>query len=260
MVGEYVAKLSAAGFSDVRTRLGDDGGDRGFTSAYVEAERPLAGVPASSESSAGTVSSAGTEESGVAGLSASDKELVALGASIGAGCHPCTQYHTQAALKAGLDAVEVRWAIEMAQVVRARGGVAVANVGRRILGVDQQELAAQGAPPCRDSALVWLGAAAGCNSGVLLAEYAPQAAALGVGAAELREAIDVAEMVKTQAGKFLSRDVERVLGKAPEPATAAGAPSVSCCAPGGAAEVAETVAGAATGDIGPGCGCGGEGQ
>jgi SAM-dependent methyltransferase len=43
MVGEYVAKLSAAGFSDVRTRLGDDGGDRGFTTAYVEAEKPVAG-------------------------------------------------------------------------------------------------------------------------------------------------------------------------------------------------------------------------
>jgi SAM-dependent methyltransferase len=47
MVDEYVAKLSAAGFSDVRTRLGDDGGDRGFTSAYIEAEKPVAGGSAS---------------------------------------------------------------------------------------------------------------------------------------------------------------------------------------------------------------------
>jgi SAM-dependent methyltransferase len=47
MAGEYVAKLSAAGFSDVRTRLGDDGGDRGFTSAYVEAEKPVVGGSAS---------------------------------------------------------------------------------------------------------------------------------------------------------------------------------------------------------------------
>ena len=31
VAGEYEAKLSAAGFSDVRMRLGDDGGDRGFT-------------------------------------------------------------------------------------------------------------------------------------------------------------------------------------------------------------------------------------
>jgi AhpD family alkylhydroperoxidase len=262
MAGEYVAKLSAAGFSDVRTRLGDDGGPPvagGFTSAYVEAEKPVASGSASSESSDAAASSAGTEESGVVGLSATDKELVALGAAIGAGCHPCTQYHTQAALKAGLDAVEVRWAIEMAQVVRARGGIAVANVGRRILGADQQELAAQGAPPCRDSALVWLGAAAGCNSGVLLAEYAAQAAELGVGAAELREAIDIAEMMKTQAGTFLQRDVERALGRATEPVRTA-AKAASCCGPGGAAEAAEAVAGAATRDVGPGCGCGEEGR
>ena len=218
MVDEYVAKLSGAGFSDVRTRLGDDGGDRGFTSAYVEAEKPVAGAHAVQRTACGESAGQATEESGVVGLSITDKELVALGAAIGAGCHPCTQYHTQAALKAGLDAVEVRWAIEMAQVVRARGGVAVANVGRRILGADQQELGEQAAPPCRGSALVWLGAAAGCNSGVLLAEYAAQAAAVGVGVSEVREAVEIAEMVKTQAGKFLSRDIERALGKAPEPA------------------------------------------
>jgi AhpD family alkylhydroperoxidase len=256
---EYVAKLSAAGFSDVRARLGDDDGDRGFTSAYVDAEKPAAGA-APSESSAAAASSAGVEESTVVGLSIADKELVALGASIGAGCHPCTQYHTQAALKAGLDAVEVRWAVEMAQVVRARGGVAVANVGRRILGVDEQELGPQGAPPCRGSALVWLGAAAGCNSGVLLAEHATQAAAVGVGASEVREAVEIAEMVKTQAGKFLQRDVERALGKAAEPAAAANAPSASCCGPAEAPKAAEAVAGAVPQNVGPGCGCGAEGQ
>jgi arsenite methyltransferase len=48
MADKYVAKLFAAGFSDVRMRLEDGGGDRGFTSAYVEAERPVAGGPASS--------------------------------------------------------------------------------------------------------------------------------------------------------------------------------------------------------------------
>jgi arsenite methyltransferase len=49
MAGEYVAKLSAAGFSDVRARLGEDGGPPGaggFTSAYVEAAKPVAGQQA----------------------------------------------------------------------------------------------------------------------------------------------------------------------------------------------------------------------
>ncbi len=43
MVGDYAGKLAAAGFSDVRVRLADGGAERGFTSAYVEAEKPGGG-------------------------------------------------------------------------------------------------------------------------------------------------------------------------------------------------------------------------
>jgi hypothetical protein len=42
-VDEYASKLVGAGFSDVRLCLADDGGDRGFTSAYAEAEKSSAG-------------------------------------------------------------------------------------------------------------------------------------------------------------------------------------------------------------------------
>lgn len=41
--GEFASKLSDAGFSNVRVGLADDGGDRGFTSAYAEAEKSAAG-------------------------------------------------------------------------------------------------------------------------------------------------------------------------------------------------------------------------
>ena len=162
-------------------------------------------------------------------LSESEKEFVAVGAAIGAGCHPCTQYHTQAALKAGLGLDQVLWAIDRAQAVRARGGVAVGNVGRRILGVEQQDADALEPASCRDGALVALGAAGGCNSGVLLIEYAEQAAKQGLSGGELRETIDIAEMVKTMAGKFLLRDVERALGRAPVAAAVAATPT-GCCA------------------------------
>jgi AhpD family alkylhydroperoxidase len=161
-------------------------------------------------------------------LSESDKEFVAVGAAIGAGCHPCTQHHTQAALKAGLSFEQVLWAIDEAQAVRARGGVAVGNVGRRILGVEQQDADALEPPACRDAALVALGAADGCNSGVLLSEYAEQAVKQGISGGELRETIDIAEMVKTMAGKFLLRDVERALGRAPEAAAVAATAAGFC--------------------------------
>lgn len=191
-------------------------------------------------------------------LSGSDKEFVAVGAAIGAGCHPCTQYHTQAALKAGLSLGQVLWALDQAQAVRARGGVAVGNVGRRILGVGQQDADALEPPACRDGVLVALGAAGGCNSGVLLAEYAEQAAKQGIGGGELRETMDIAQMVKSMAGKFLLRDVERALGRAPESATVA-ATAAGCCAGQASGPVEEPdAAEAAVG--GHGCACAGREQ
>lgn len=186
-------------------------------------------------------------------LSESDREFVAVGAAIGAGCHPCTQYHTQAALKAGLSLDQVQRAVDQAQAVRSRGGVAVADVGRRILGVEQQGLPEPEPAAHRDHVLVALGAAGGCNSGVLLTEYAEQAVEQGLDGGELREAVDIAEAVKTMAGKFLMRDVERVLGRAPERAAVA-ATDAGCCAgqASGAGEApapTEAVAGK------QGCGC-----
>jgi AhpD family alkylhydroperoxidase len=189
-------------------------------------------------------------------LSDLDKEFVAVGAAIGAGCHPCTQYHTQAALKAGLSLEQVLWAVDQAQTVRAKGGIAVANVGRRIIGAEQQEEAALEPPACRYGALVALGAAGGCNSGVLLTEYAEQAVKHGLSGAELRETIDIAEMVKTMAGKFLLRDVERALGHAVESAGAV-VSAAGCCSSEEAAGAAEAAAGAAGGSR-LGCGCGAE--
>jgi AhpD family alkylhydroperoxidase len=186
-------------------------------------------------------------------LSESDKEFVAVGAAIGAGCHPCTQYHTQAARKAGLSLDQVLWAIDEAQAVRARGGVAVANVGRRILGAEQRDADALEPAACRDGALVALGAAGGCNSGVLLTEYAEQAVKQGLTGGDLRETIDIAEMVKTMAGKFLLRDVERAVGRAPEAATVA-AGAAGCCA-GAASGPGEALALHEGGTGEQGCGC-----
>ena len=43
MAEEYAGKLSAAGFENVQVRLGDANSAQGFTSAYIEAEKPAAG-------------------------------------------------------------------------------------------------------------------------------------------------------------------------------------------------------------------------
>ena len=164
-------------------------------------------------------------------LTDAQREFVAIGAAIGAGCQPCTQYHVRAALKAGLSPEEIRWAIDEAQAVRQEGGVAVANVGRRHLGLQEEE-PRDDRPSEGPQALVYIGSAAGCNAGGLLARYLDTASGLGLSAEELAEAVQIAQTVKEKGAMgFFAKDVERALGKL-APATAAAAGSASCCGPG----------------------------
>jgi AhpD family alkylhydroperoxidase len=162
-------------------------------------------------------------------LSDAQREFVALGAAIGAGCQPCTQYHVRAALKAGLSREEILRALDQAQAVRQEGGVAVANVGRTMLGLGEEALG-EGCLCDASQALVYIGSAAGCNAGGLLARYLEGANGLGLSAEELSEAVQIAQAVKEKGAQgFFARDVERALGKlAPVPAAPSG--PTSCCA------------------------------
>jgi AhpD family alkylhydroperoxidase len=167
----------------------------------------------------------------MASLTDAQRECVALGAAVGAGCQPCTQYHVRAALKAGIGQEEILRALDQAQAVRQEGGVAVANVGRTMLGLGEE---AQGEGCLCDAlqALVCIGSAAGCNAGGLLARYLEAAGGLGLSPEALAEAVEVARAVKEKGAMgFFARDVERALGKLAPAPVAAGGPA-SCCGPG----------------------------
>jgi AhpD family alkylhydroperoxidase len=168
-------------------------------------------------------------------LTDTQREFVALGAAIGAGCQPCTQYHVRAALKAGLSREDILGALDEAQVVRRVGGTAVANVGRTMLGLDEEEPERNVQPSDGRQALVYIGTAAGGNSGGLLARYLEAAGGLGLSAEELTEAVQVAQTVKEKGAMgFFAKDVERALARlrqvTPTPAATGG--SASCCATG----------------------------
>jgi len=166
-----------------------------------------------------------------------ERELVAIGAAIGAGCQPCTQYHVGVALKAGLSWDEVRRAIDGAQAVRSEGGIAVSNVGRRILGVEGEQAERLGEPGEREQALAYIGAAVGCNAAGLLTGYMATASErLGLSLENLRSALETAEFVKQRAADFLRRDIERALGQTEETVAVTGSASEGggtggCCGP-----------------------------
>jgi AhpD family alkylhydroperoxidase len=46
------------------------------------------------------------------------KELIAVGASISANCHPCIKYHTAKAREMKIDESEIKHAIEVGKMVR----------------------------------------------------------------------------------------------------------------------------------------------
>lgn len=84
-------------------------------------------------------------------------------------------------------------------------------------------------------ALVYIGSAAGCNAGGLLARYLEAASGLGLSSEALAEAVEVAQAVKEKGAMgFFARDVERALARlgrvAATPVAAGG--SASCCGPG----------------------------
>lgn len=46
------------------------------------------------------------------------KKLIAVGASVGANCHPCLEHHVAAALEAGIDRDDLWMAVEVGKAVR----------------------------------------------------------------------------------------------------------------------------------------------
>lgn len=46
------------------------------------------------------------------------KELIAIGASVSANCHPCVKYHTAKAREMKIDEADIRQAIDVGKMVR----------------------------------------------------------------------------------------------------------------------------------------------
>jgi len=46
------------------------------------------------------------------------KELIAVGASVSANCHPCVKYHIDKAREIKIDEAEIQQAVEVGQMVR----------------------------------------------------------------------------------------------------------------------------------------------
>ena len=62
------------------------------------------------------------------------KKLIAVGASVGANCHPCLEYHVGKARELGIQCSEIMEAVETAKAVRGGAAASMDKLSLKLLG------------------------------------------------------------------------------------------------------------------------------
>jgi AhpD family alkylhydroperoxidase len=141
-------------------------------------------------------------------LSGEQQELVAVGASVGAGCQPCVSHHLNAGAQAGLDGEQLLAAIASAERVGAEAAVALGDHARRELGTSGRstELLSR-----LEETLASLGAALGANDATNIQRQLRAAADLGATRSQLQQGIETAHNVQESAARIHLHEAERLL-------------------------------------------------
>jgi AhpD family alkylhydroperoxidase len=141
-----------------------------------------------------------------------EKELAAIGASIGANCRPCIEHHLPAGREAGLSETELVDAVAVAQAVR--------HEAIELLSARVDELLGRARPvpdpgsvadKSRAHELVALGASVGANSHRLLDLHIATALEVEISSAEVEAALKTAEYVQQRAGELTAEKATHVL-------------------------------------------------
>lgn len=141
-------------------------------------------------------------------LTQTEKELIAVGASIAAGCQPCTAYHFRAARDAGAGEEEIRQAVDDALCVRNSAAKIMAGLAEKHLG---SALASE-APCCSEKPLIGelvsASAAFAVNCVTSLETHLASARQLGATEHQLQSTLAIARMVKKVAAQKVEAAVE----------------------------------------------------
>ena len=143
-----------------------------------------------------------------------DKELAAIGASIGANCLPCIEHHLAAGRETGLSHAELDEAVATAYAVRRQ---AVDLLGARIDQILGQ--GGQGPEPTaiaqasKARELVALGVSVGANSHALLHLHVAAALDVGLELHQIKSALKMAGYVQNSAATITAGEVTRALAE-----------------------------------------------
>lgn len=136
-----------------------------------------------------------------------EKELVAVGISVAAGCKPCTDFHVNAARKAGASDHEIERAMVVALSVRERATVVMKSYALKHVGgsPDVSTPADDGGQGNRLDELVAIGSAFGVNCVSTLEQHLKSASEAGISEAEVTLIARLAMYIKKRAASHVER-------------------------------------------------------
>jgi AhpD family alkylhydroperoxidase len=137
-----------------------------------------------------------------ASLTVGERELVALAASVAAGCRPCTEYHVARARAASVDDNDLREAVAAALRVREDSRAEMVELAQRLIGGSDGGTVARSAGTSLDE-LMCLAASFAVNSSQGLERHLENAMAAGATRREIAVAVSIARAVRTTAGEKL---------------------------------------------------------
>ncbi len=146
-------------------------------------------------------------------LSERDQELIAVGASIAAGCRPCTTYHFQAARLAGASEEQLRQALSDALCVRQNATEIMARLGAEQLGDARTMKEAGCETQSLLSELVAVAASYAVNCAVNLETHAAAARQQGATNGQLLTALKIADAIKNTAESKVQAAAAKGLGR-----------------------------------------------
>jgi AhpD family alkylhydroperoxidase len=155
-----------------------------------------------------------------------EKELVALGISVAAGCRPCTSYHLKAVGKTDSSEEEIHDAIERAALIRRK---AAGSMERYALGTSADESRGDGGEFVRVAELLSVGAAYAVNCTEALDKHLRAARKGGITEEELQEVFELAAFIKDKADHHIRKLAKYEEAGAESASPDQGAAASPCC-------------------------------
>jgi AhpD family alkylhydroperoxidase len=139
-------------------------------------------------------------------LTAKERELVNIGASVATGCKPCTDYHFRKLREIGTPDVEIRQAISDAMIVRDSAREIMESHGLKHLGIarDIEDEDCVG-DTTRIKELVSVGAAFAVNCTTNLEKHIAAARIVGITEDEIRSVLDASQFIKGEAAHYVGQ-------------------------------------------------------